>query len=356
MRELVNSGAVDGTGTAILYLNRHFELTDNIMLSDAPWIPIGTPQHPFRGRFRGNGFDISRLVVNDDTALTDASGNVFAGLFGVVEGDSSVGANTIENLTVSYSRITLSNVITAGRNINAGFIAGKIDGDPFRSHLIVVENSNVFHSSITITGGNTVHAGAAVGISQNMTFNNIVAERLTTVTVRNAATVYAGGLFGSVDWTASGMVRIRGCAARVNVVLENILVAAVAGGLVGKARGTTIEGNSIAAGNVRAEGSSSTVNTVRAGALIGVYDIARPGNIIVLQNVAAFGNVTANSTSRSYAGRLWGEVQVSGTVQRRIDGNIFGVGVLPSSRQPIATGTHRHISNGESSEIANLQP
>lgn len=58
--------------------NAKFYLKKNLDLKNKEWIPIGTEENPFTGKFYGNGYTIKNLSVTKT--------NEYAGLFGYIDG------------------------------------------------------------------------------------------------------------------------------------------------------------------------------------------------------------------------------------------------------------------------------
>ena len=79
-----------------------FDVTDG-------WTPIGTPEHPFTGRFEAQGYTI-KLNLNE-TIEGDKDG--YYGLFGVVENPSADRFAMISNLV--EGSITVTNNAASGR-------------------------------------------------------------------------------------------------------------------------------------------------------------------------------------------------------------------------------------------------
>ena len=88
------------------------KLVADLDLNNEEWTPIGSAykDHGFMGNFDGNGKTIKNLQM---TALTpDASGYVYAGLFGVTEGTETQ-ENYIKNLTIENVTVETSGHIVA---------------------------------------------------------------------------------------------------------------------------------------------------------------------------------------------------------------------------------------------------
>lgn len=125
LAELVNGTAdYDGDGTpdtgAVDFAGKTITLAGSANFIDEAIVPIGTPEHPFLGRFDGGGNTVDNftLAIAADDMRTPVS-NV--GLFGYVgEGGS------IANLNIGgFSSITIERTATnAGYITNVGMVAG----------------------------------------------------------------------------------------------------------------------------------------------------------------------------------------------------------------------------------------
>lgn len=175
------------------YEGKYFVLNVDINLNSHLWTPIGTTKSNFfAGTFNGNGKKIYNLAVASDAA--------YAGLFGYVTG-------TVKNLgIVSGSVSSISNAT----RIYIGPLAGYLTGTVENCYSQAIVNLN------------------ALGM------------------------VYAGGLIGATDTTAT----VKDSYASGNVTAGYSGGFAHAGGFIGSNEGT-VEG-CLAFGNVTAQGSDQT--------------------------------------------------------------------------------------------------
>ncbi|MDR3013258.1 MAG: hypothetical protein LBU70_08625 [Chitinispirillales bacterium] len=158
----VNSGSEDATNGGF-YSEKHYRLSADILWArNDAWDPIGTPSNSFRGRFCGNGYAISGLLVEDPD--TD-----YVGMFGHIDG------GTIENLAVTGIDVT-------GRD-HAGGLAGAIINGAVRNSYVLGNIS-----------GNTLVGGLAGRISAG----TVIENSYSTAAI-NGASGTAGGLVGLVD-------------------------------------------------------------------------------------------------------------------------------------------------------------
>ena len=88
------------------------KLVADLDLNNAEWTPIGSAykDHGFMGNFDGNGYTIKNLKMT--TLTPDASGYVYAGLFGVTEGTETQ-ENYIKNLVIENVTIETAGHIVA---------------------------------------------------------------------------------------------------------------------------------------------------------------------------------------------------------------------------------------------------
>ena len=153
-----------------------FDVTDG-------WTPIGTPEHPFTGRFEGQGYTI-KLNLNE-TIEGDKDG--YYGLFGVVENPSADRFAMISNLKVEGS-ITVTNNAASGRSCFIGGLAAKVTRARIEN---VVTNVN-----IKMTGSNTNGcAGGIVGYEFNVGTRSYIWQCGSNGTIET--TGMAGGIVGN---------------------------------------------------------------------------------------------------------------------------------------------------------------
>jgi hypothetical protein len=230
-----------------LSLSGKYRLTNDIPLADylngSDWTPIGDAANPFRGCLDGNGFKVTNLYVD----VSGSGGNVYAGLFGYIDGGeiSNIGVEAVYGVNANNS----------GGYCYAGIIAA------------FVRNGAITDSYAT--GG-------------------------VTATGRYS---FAGGLVG---WMRKGS--ITDSYATGDVTAASTSGNSLAGGLVGYMYDVSSITNSHAAGAVSANSSS---NYSSVGGLVGSLYVGS------ITDSYAAGDVTAASdVYKSYAGGLVGRILV----------------------------------------------
>ena len=233
----------------------YFKQTADITLTKGDWVPIGWAvmakvkaretvyaQYPFRGNYDGGDFRITGLTIGSkDKPSADPRCALTAGLFGVLEGEETVGFTpTADARYVNLRNIHLTDVSI---NVETRFdsYVGAVAADPE-------------------TGFHMINCSASGEIN-----------------TKANGSVYAGGLAG---YPLMGL--IQGSWADVNVNAETVKGAVYAGGLCGMdIRVTTV--NSFALGDVNCNSESGEIN---AGGLSGDFAGIR-------YNSYAAGNVTS---------------------------------------------------------------
>lgn len=102
LANVINSGEIDSSNITI-------KLTSFIDLSNRYWIPIGTKENTFKGKFDGNGYVIRNLTI--DGNYTEQ--NSYGGLFGYCE-DATITEIGLENTiikNVEYAGAVAYNVV-----------------------------------------------------------------------------------------------------------------------------------------------------------------------------------------------------------------------------------------------------
>lgn len=93
-----NETQLRAIGTGVYGLNKNYLQSADIQLSTAEWIPIGSRDAPFTGKYDGNGFKITGLTMTDPNAK-------IVGLFGAAS------SSTICNVTLKDY-----DIVSAGKN------------------------------------------------------------------------------------------------------------------------------------------------------------------------------------------------------------------------------------------------
>ena len=133
-------------------LNGNYVLADDINLLGYEWRPIGNSSNKFNGTFDGQGHTISNLSVN----INSKSGNVYAGLFGYLDSNT-----TVKNLGIIDSVIFTNTNYNADDRAFSGGIAGYNTGTVM----------NCYYTG-TVIGSGTVTFGGIVGENSRGTIIN----------------------------------------------------------------------------------------------------------------------------------------------------------------------------------------
>ena len=162
---------------------QYFALVEDLELRDYLWVPIGAREStPFKGNFKGNGFTISRMTIENDS-VPDA----YCGLFGYFPSGSVsdfslewVDINLDENPTVSY----IGCVIGSGIGCSNVAVQGNIDLLNYSS------------------GGNHIHCGGLVG---NATKPSQICSYSGFINVVCLGGASVGGIHGTVGYYITGL-------------------------------------------------------------------------------------------------------------------------------------------------------
>lgn len=274
--QLVNE---DKDGKIGGFANKIFEVTRDMDLSRAVWVPIGTADKPFRGTLISKGGATFEIRGLNATGSYD-----YQGLVGHMAG-GTVGGFHFVNGAVSVTGVTY--------DVYAGSAVGKMTG-----------NSTVYNitSEIPVDADGSpfrAYAGGIVGSAEGSVSNS---ENAGPVTAGHHA--FAGGIVGYVD--AAG-AKIKKVANSAPVTVNAMGGQGMAGGIAGNALGAlnmhedeTPISNS---GAVTVNGG--TVNY--AGGIVG-----RAESAVSFSNLTTSGGqveIAAPDALGSYAGGLIGSIQ-----------------------------------------------
>ena len=172
-----------------------FTLTTDLDMNEHIWVPIGSTQKPFTGKFDGNG----HVVVG----LRSPLNNTHMGMFGITEkaeisnlvAKANFAGGTMKNLGTVIGTMnggTLSNVEAAGTLVgtNSTLNMGGLVGQTTKEGVGVT--TPVIHSGFAVnemTGGNNTVVGGLVGTNGGDLFNSYSNVTLGSA---NAATTLAG--------------------------------------------------------------------------------------------------------------------------------------------------------------------
>ncbi len=244
--------------------------------SDTGWVPIGNEAQPFAGSFDGNGYTISGLQINRDTAETQ-------GLFGVttpsavirdigllnlkIEGGAKVAGLVGTNRgQIGYSYV-IGSIESKRGSIAGGLVASNDDGDIIGSYAI----SEVFGASslgglVGDNGGTIINSRADTIImphSRGTSFGGLVGHNRSLISNSYAT----GEILASGSSVIGGLVGRNALNAQIiNGYASVGIDGSVTGGLAGFNLGSIK--NSYAIGKLKSRGGTE-------GSLVGVNAVDR---------------------------------------------------------------------------------
>lgn len=171
------------------FLSSTIIIKNDIDFLNESWTPIGTENNPFTGKFYGNGYKLSNLIITDPSN----EGNNYIGFFGYAK-DAIISGMKLDNISFSsnksYSYLTRHYI---------GLICGSAKFTSFKRCEVL--NS----SSIAITHQNRslLSVGGIVGHSQSSTISMCYSNATISVNVSNISSAgskrneyFCGGLVG----------------------------------------------------------------------------------------------------------------------------------------------------------------
>lgn len=177
--------------------DQYLQLTADIDLAGANWIPIGL-ERSFAGHFDGGGHTIRNMSIDMAEISTEYTVGDGCGLFANIFGGSQ--KTFICNFTVEDATI---NVATSNNSTNIGVIAGEISTEPGGECFI--DNCHVKNAKVTVNnagqdvsawvGGIAAYAWAPNYVSP-IIFSRCTVEGLTTSVTGK---VNAGGILGRIE-------------------------------------------------------------------------------------------------------------------------------------------------------------
>lgn len=277
--ELVNGGTVNGLQNKII------EITRTMNLDGKQWIPIGTAEHPFKGRLTSEGTNI--YTIRNMNVVTNSS---YQGLVGNME-DGTVGGLVFED----SGSITVTGVTY---DVYAGAAVGKMSGSSIvfdvTNNIKINTDASPYHA----------YAGGIVGMGEGTISNSI--NNGTVTTLGSADT---GGILGYGGTRGIIIKKVVNNAAAAVLAQGTGNDVMTAGGIVGDTAGPLIMNEEDTPITNHAPVTISGGSQVTAGGIVGKAD-----NTVVFSNMTTNnGAVTVNApaSESSAAGALVG---ATGTV------------------------------------------
>ena len=170
----------NGTSTA----GKYYKLTNNIILNQGLWMPIGTTTNKsgkdfgFQGKFDGDGYSVSNMHV----VWTNESGlQARWGLFSQIKGNGNneSGYASVSDLVIEDATVEMEKGFTPKGStvIKLGVLAGEMNANSEISNIII-RNSKVTDNEETYTTTCPYRVGGIVGYFDNASYRiyNIDAE------------------------------------------------------------------------------------------------------------------------------------------------------------------------------------
>ena len=282
-------------------------LAANVDLKNEEWAPIGTKEHPFRGKFDGANYAIKNLNVNSTTG--------YAGLFGVVVGSYQNTPRLVSDVWDDDNRSMKTNAYSEDK-FTAVVKNLTIDGFSLNSTSSNYHGTlagyavDAYFANITVKNGTVSTTGKAGGVIGSTT-GSVVFDTLKTESsvFVNATGHTAGGIIAGLnrDYKQAGSDGVaynasENNASHVAVIVNcenNATVTGVGytGGIVGQAGNTrgleVVIYNCVNNGSV----SQSSSNTNPMGGIVAATHSTYSNAHAVISNCTNNGTLTHTTTS-----------------------------------------------------------
>lgn len=278
-------------------LNASITLGCDVDLGQSLWVPIGDYDHNYQGTFDGQGHTITGLSISQVNQTPIAS--AYAGLFSVVGRQGAV-----VNLNLEVNNISLSS-----KAAYVGAIAG--------NNLGRIENCHVTDGTIS----SDYSTGGIVGINDGDIKNCTVTNTTIAASAPSSkrGTCQAGGIVGINSY---GMPGVRDGLVEACTVTQSRIRASVAaddsralaGGIAGENRYTSILTSNVIGCEIQAKNTSSSFSSYDGDAAVagGIVSycfggfLAEENNGVIICSVSGSTSVKASAAEHSYAGGIAG--------------------------------------------------
>ena len=200
---------VNNSSTKANFVGKYFELSANIDLSSALWMPIGTwnnaTERYFYGKFDGKGHTIENMRIEWEVYKGKWSA---WGLFSRIQGNSTteVEFGCITNLIFQDAEIQKkADYQPIGEGINIGIAAGEVYGNGELSNIII-RNSKITDNDESYTPGlnGNYRIGGVLGniekdVARVFNLSSDVTIKMFKNTNINSDKVYVGGGIGRIN-------------------------------------------------------------------------------------------------------------------------------------------------------------
>ena len=171
------------------YSGKFIELSSDIDISDAEWIPVGDSDFAFNGSFDGKGHKVMGMTIGSaDKAKELETDKNYIGFFSVLGTDAVVKDLELTDVLVNVSY---------GASVYAGGIAGVMDSDAKDCKGAVVDGCTV-KGAVTVTAetGNNFVGGISAYVYKGAIIN-------CKTDVEASCTVRTGGAYGETGGIAA---------------------------------------------------------------------------------------------------------------------------------------------------------
>ena len=212
------------------------------------WVPIGNSTTRFKGNFDGDGHEVSNMTV----LVKSTSGNIYAGLFGCVDGGSIKNTGVTGDVYASSSYAYAGGLVgSSSSSISNSYATGDVyasSSSAYAGGLVGTSYSNISNSYATgdvyVSSSSSYSSGGAGGLAGWSGGSSSITNSYATGNVSvssSSSSVYAGGLAGYSGSSSSSSSSISNSYATGNVSTSSSKYV-YAGGLIGSGRGSITNG------------------------------------------------------------------------------------------------------------------
>lgn len=264
----------DDDATINGYQNYTLTLTQDITISES-FMPIGTPQNPFRGTFDGNGHTIT---FSDDITSESA----YQGLFGYASGA------IIKNLQIDGA--LLGEPTSGNSEIYSGLLLGY-------GNNVAIENCEVLGSTArAITKRSTIGALAGKLVGGSLKNVSARAEMTFSPSPANSYTIKIGALLGVADNVTIEKAVVFGSLSLGSVTANASQSNFYVGGMIGELeRGSITDSVSGASISVTTSQNQNYVTGAIVGNILTAPQNGRISSVAYSSSLSAYGNAGSYS-------------------------------------------------------------
>lgn len=278
----------------------------------------------FRGTFDGRGHTLSNIRI------TPTSTNLsYLSIFNRLDGA------TIKNVTINDFGFNMTNAFFTTVNIQAGVLAGNVNGNPVLIENIRINGADVVANTVQGAGGLT----GQIEANTNVTIRNIKIRDLTVL----SSSKRIGGLVSRV-MKGTGTIIVQDIDIKANLAANNVTT--YTGGLFGTVQGVNFQVDRVmveytAQGSIQLQDTTLNYTSKKyTGGLVGNNNA---DSVMVINDAFFTGNLYNNYT---YAGAMLGRRKADIIVNEGYYSNVYFVNTYVA---PTTTNTvHGQMVNEQS--------